>query len=70
MELTKEERILLQSQSHDLQGALGCDVVCECGGRFNILDMYRCLYCGVYRCCSCSEKHFGITVEKWKKMNP
>ena len=67
MERTAYERELLSLQSHDLQGTEGAEVVCQCGERFNILDMYRCLYCDIYRCIECSEKHFGCTVKDWVK---
>ena len=67
MDYTPEERVLLSKQQHELQGVSGAICECQCGEMFNILDMYRCLYCGIYRCIDCSEKHFGMTVCEWKE---
>jgi len=50
MEHTPEELELLSRQVAALRYIEGGVVECECGNSFNILDMYRCLYCDIYRC--------------------
>ena len=67
MEHTPEELELLSRQVAALRYIEGGVVECECGNSFNILDMYRCLYCDIYRCVECSETHFGCTVSNWRK---
>jgi len=38
---------------------------CECKVCAPIRFLYRCLYCGLWRCQSCSERHFGKTREQY-----
>jgi len=40
-------------------------IVCPCGINRALAVAYRCLYCGVYFCCGCAEKHFGQTIQEW-----
>lgn len=36
-------------------------IECECGWRFPMRNMFRCLYCGCWFCQACAEVHFGKT---------
>lgn len=40
-------------------------VDCICGAPIPLRFLYRCLYCGVYFCLTCAEKHFGKTREQY-----
>ena len=42
-------------------------VTCACGKRLKLYFTFRCLYCGVYYCQGCAEKHFGKTREDYKQ---
>lgn len=59
---------LMYKQTTELTNTTPPHVYCECG---EILAMafegYRCLYCDIIYCKSCAEKHFGQTVEEFKK---
>jgi len=69
-ELTVKEKALQKLQSCECIKLTDSDVLllltCECGKTCNILDMYKCLYCDIYRCKACSEEHFGTTVDDWR----
>lgn len=60
-----EDRRLLKNQCKEVydQGDF-CRVTCECGVSIDLPDAYRCLYCGIWFCFECAEKHFGKTVEQ------
>lgn len=38
-------------------------IICPCGLRRALEKAYRCLYCGIWFCFSCGEKHFGETLQ-------
>ena len=40
-------------------------VECECGVSADPLELFRCLYCGIYYCAQCAERHFGASREEW-----
>lgn len=40
-------------------------IKCPCGMVRHITKAFRCLYCGVWMCAACAEKHFGQTVQEW-----
>lgn len=40
-------------------------VCCGCGWRRHLTMAFRCLYCGLYFCVNCAEKHFGMTIQEW-----
>jgi hypothetical protein len=40
-------------------------VECPCGVAGKTHYLYRCLYCGVFHCRACAEKHFGKTRSEW-----
>lgn len=40
-------------------------VICPCGLRRAIVMAFRCLYCGIYFCVNCAERHFGKTRREW-----
>jgi len=40
---------------------------CECRADIPLRFLYRCLYCGLWRCQSCAEHHFGKTREQYVK---
>lgn len=46
-----------------------CCLTCPCGWKRSIILMYKCLYCKVYFCTLCAEKHFGKTVEEYRNEN-
>jgi ferredoxin-thioredoxin reductase catalytic subunit len=37
------------------------EIVCPCGQRRALELAFRCLYCGIYFCTNCAERHFGET---------
>lgn len=43
---------------------------CECRRDIPLVLSYRCLYCGQWYCRKCAEKHFGKTVQQYRKENP
>lgn len=54
----------LREQYHEASnhGSIHC-----CCGQIRALTMaYRCLYCGLWFCRSCSEVHFGMTIQEWR----
>jgi len=36
-------------------------VRCPCLKKLDLLHAYKCLYCGIWFCEACAEKHFGKT---------
>ncbi|VUD48583.1 hypothetical protein TDB9533_01262 [Thalassocella blandensis] len=42
---------------------------CPCLKLVRWIDAFRCLYCGIFYCRTCAEKHFGQTVEEYKAIN-
>lgn len=42
-------------------------IVCCCGQLRHHTLAYRCLYCGLWFCINCAEKHFGKTIAQWDK---
>lgn len=44
-------------------------ITCPCGRTRGIMKMYQCLYCGIWYCEWCAEKHFGKTRrERWAEV--
>jgi hypothetical protein len=41
-------------------------VGCPCGKMVKVENAYRCLYCRVYFCATCAEKHFGKSRRRYK----
>lgn len=41
---------------------------CGCGTEKRLIDMFRCLYCGIYYCKWCAEEHFGMRIYKEQKL--
>ena len=39
-------------------------VICPCGQRRALEKAFRCLYCGIWFCFNCGEKHFGETLQE------
>jgi len=37
---------------------------CGCGKLMRLINMFRCLYCGLYYCRECAEQHFGMKSER------
>ena len=72
----EENRLLhLQTRSYQLltvkppKGQLHPKMECVCGDRIRITRMYQCLYCGVWFCTACAEKHFGKNREqRWAEL--
>lgn len=67
---------ILKSQIHEtvVQEAAGVTVrmatiTCPCGWVRGITLMHKCLYCGVWLCTLCAEKHFGKTIADHKAKN-
>jgi len=65
--LSEKEKDLQKQQAYEAS-ILTSDVklTCECGRSYNVLDMYKCLYCDIYRCKECSEVHFGASIDSWR----
>lgn len=40
-------------------------VTCECNTILPVEAAFRCLYCGIWFCRRCAERHFGKTVAEW-----
>lgn len=40
-------------------------IKCPCGLLRHVTKAFRCLYCGVWFCAGCAERHFGQTVQDW-----
>lgn len=66
---TENPLILKDLKRQGLEVKKGKEITCRCKKTFPIQDMYRCLYCGVYFCLDCAEKHFGRTREEYDKIN-
>lgn len=41
-------------------------LTCPCGWKRALILMHHCLYCKVWFCHLCAEKHFGKTVAQYK----
>jgi hypothetical protein len=41
-------------------------VRCICDKLMEMWETYRCLYCGVYLCVQCGERHFGMTRQEYR----
>ena len=41
-------------------------IVCICGRPRALELAFRCLYCGIYFCVNCAERHFGQTRQEWR----
>jgi len=54
---------ILKRQAAEMQK--GGSTFCGCGTQLNIMNSFRCLYCGLFLCVSCAETHFGITRETY-----
>lgn len=69
-DLSKAELVKRQVRETVKQEADGVTVrmatiTCGCGWERGIMHMYQCLYCRVWFCQICAEKHFGKTVEQY-----
>ena len=60
---TNPELLSKQTKSVQEEGVFRC----ECGTRMSIKYGYRCLYCGLWMCAPCAEKHFGKTFDEWNE---
>ncbi|MBW2644563.1 MAG: hypothetical protein JRE23_00035 [Deltaproteobacteria bacterium] len=54
-----EKREFVRKQT--MQAMKSSAVNCSCEIEFPLWLAFRCLYCGVYFCQKCAEKHFGKT---------
>jgi len=59
---TEVKRILKDQWNEAVSGG---SVHCTCGLQRALPLAYKCLYCGVYFCARCAEKHFGKTIKDW-----
>lgn len=41
------------------------EMTCPCGELKHWVFLFRCLYCGIWYCQPCAEKHFGMTRDQW-----
>lgn len=48
------------------EASFGETVMCPCGKTIKVKDAYRCLYCRVYFCGTCAERHFGMSRRRYK----
>lgn len=45
-------------------------IACACGRKHMVVNMYKCLYCDIWFCVHCAERHFGKTREQYRDENP
>ncbi|WP_430010231.1 hypothetical protein [Methylophaga lonarensis] len=55
----------LKTQYDDEVPAKAIKIRCPCLKLVPISRAYHCLYCGVFFCKECAEKHFGKTVDEY-----
>ncbi len=67
--VTDREVAILEQQESIIRNAAALDyfpsIPCgECAQEqeIGLSEMYRCLYCGIWYCEVCAEKHFGQTI--------
>lgn len=58
----KVQAILRQQYKAAAESAV---IICPCGHSRALSRAYRCLYCGLYFCEKCAERHFGKTRLEW-----
>ena len=51
------KRVLTRRQIESVR--LGEYVPCPCGRKIDLSAAYKCLFCGVWFCRTCAERHFG-----------
>lgn len=66
---TPERQQLLRRQWTDAVKE-NCIICPGCGYVRCLKLAYKCLYCGLWYCFGCAEKHFGKTFDEWHKENP
>ncbi len=72
-EVREAQRMLLREQLQHLVTApreAQIWITCACSRRAVAWQMYRCLYCGVFFCKACAERHFGFRVPKLSEEVP
>ena len=56
----------LREEQYKKVRRFACWLECSsCSNRFHLTDLYKCLYCLLYFCSSCMEKHCGTTQKEW-----
>jgi hypothetical protein len=71
--LTPKERMEKRSiVAGQLQAIIRGDDKIQCAGvgcfkRQPLWRLYKCLYCGMWLCKECAEKHFGYRVPSWQE---
>lgn len=58
-----EKKRLLQKQWAEANES--ATIHCACGQKRALVVAFRCLYCGLWFCARCAEKHFGQTIQEW-----
>lgn len=56
----------IKDQERDKVPSEHLKVRCPCLAFVRWTYAYRCLYCGIFYCRECAEKHFGQTVKEYK----
>lgn len=57
-----DKQQLLRDQHNQSQEGI---IVCPCGWRRALTMAFRCLYCGIWFCLPCAEKHFNMSIQEW-----
>lgn len=79
--MTEDDRLknlqIVSDQHHETVDQSRADVncrlmtiTCPCGWKRGVMNMYQCLYCGIWYCHRCAETHFGKTVAEHRRENP
>ena len=65
------EKQLEETVTQEAEG-IGCRLaVITCAGcntKRALINMYKCLYCKIWFCHQCAEKHFGKTVKEYHQI--
>lgn len=59
---------IVYHQIKEVQDPIRPFVRCPCCLKIlELINSYKCLYCGIWFCEKCAEKHFGKTREQYRK---
>lgn len=64
-ESSKEKQKILKAQHMDLCAGTMTTMCPDCRQLRHFTLLFKCLYCGVYFCRNCAEKHFGKTIDEY-----
>lgn len=69
-EIVEHQARFIKEQEDNGTPANVLSVRCPCLKLVRVKHAYRCLYCNIFFCKECAEKHFGQTVEEYRTANP